>query len=133
MRVLAAEHNWWGSDDGDRIEERMSGPVTWRPYLRAEPTTSIGMWLGQNSPNPFNATTQIGFSVDGRVAASGTSIKLDILSSTGARVRRLLPRQPLSAGFHNLIWDGRDVASGVYFVSLNAAGEVRTRALTLLR
>lgn len=137
-RLLAAEHNWWGSDDEDWIAERISGPVRWRPHLHAEPTNSIGVWLGQNYPNPFNATTQIGFSVDGSVVARGTSIKLVILSSTGAHVRRLLPRQPLSSGFHSLVWDGRDdkgrdVANGVYFASLYASGEVHTRALTLLR
>jgi flagellar hook assembly protein FlgD len=61
---------------------------------------------------------------------------MGIYSADGRRVRSL-NSGTLSAGQHTFHWDrrdasGRPVAAGVYFVRLEAGGEVRSRRLTIL-
>jgi flagellar hook assembly protein FlgD len=64
-------------------------------------------------------------------------VTLSIYDAGGRLVRTLVDEQTL-AGEHALIWNGRDgkgetVASGVYFVRLAVAGQVRTHKIVLLR
>ena len=85
--------------------------------------------LAQNSPNPFNAWTDIAFSLPARA-----SCRLSIHDLRGRRVRDLLGRQALPSGRHRVAWDGTDdaggeVASGVYLYRLRAGAETRTRRL----
>jgi hypothetical protein len=89
--------------------------------------------LGQNSPNPFNPTTWIGYEV-----ATPGSVELRILDA-GGRIVRTLRRHHGSAGDYRLRWDGRDeageaVASGVFFYELwTDGGRVGGRKMVLLR
>ncbi|MFH1568083.1 MAG: FlgD immunoglobulin-like domain containing protein [Gemmatimonadota bacterium] len=92
--------------------------------------------LGNNYPNPFNASTTIGFSIpDGGRALPVT---LTIYNAAGQRVSTLVADE-LKAGQYNATWDGTDesgriVASGVYHYRLHAGQEfVETRQMTLLK
>lgn len=89
--------------------------------------------LEQNRPNPFNPTTTIGFNVP----AGGARVSLDVLSVAGRHVRSLADRE-FSSGPHEVQWDGRDdegreVASGLYFVRLSSGGDTSERKMTLLK
>lgn len=71
------------------------------------------------SPNPFNPSTRVDFSL-----ASPGRVKLTIFDVAGRRVRTLLDEHR-AAGHHDLEWNGRDdsgrrLASGVYFYRLEA-------------
>lgn len=88
--------------------------------------------LEQNSPNPFNPSTSIGFSLteSGRVS-------LDVFDPRG-RLVAVLRRGLLPAGNHAVVWDGvgidgRVVASGVYFYRLSAPGVSLTRKMVLVK
>jgi hypothetical protein len=77
--------------------------------------------LLRSTPNPFNSTTTIRFSL-GRRSLTWLSIH-DI---TGTLVRQLVDTD-LRPGDHSRIWDGRDdrgrpVAGGVYFARAEAGG-----------
>jgi subtilisin family serine protease len=79
------------------------------------------------SPNPSRGATRIQFTVQER----GRSL-VAIYNAGGELVRTLVDRV-LPVGPHNVEWDGRDgngqqVASGVYFAKLRAAGGVRASA-----
>ena len=55
----------------------------------------------------------------------------------GQRVRMLVD-ETLTAGIHEVVWDGRDLqgwppASGVYLARFEAAGQVFSRPLLLLK
>jgi hypothetical protein len=83
-------------------------------------------------PNPANPSTSIAFSLP----QSGV-VQLTVFDVRGRRVRTLLDGLT-DAGDHTVHFDGRDdggnqVASGVYFLRLNALGEVRTQRLVLVR
>jgi hypothetical protein len=78
--------------------------------------------LGQNYPNPFNPTTSIEFSV---VQSAMTDISVyDVLGKKVAT----LAAEMLTPGNYKVTWDGTNsvgsgVASGVYFVRMNAQAE----------
>lgn len=82
-------------------------------------------------PNPFNPSTRIAFELP-----EAAPVRLAIYDLRGALVRVLLAEQ-LPAGRQNAVWDGRSetgqgVASGVYFVRLDAgARRAQQRALLL--
>ena len=89
--------------------------------------------LAQNSPTPFNAWTDIAFSLPARAAC-----RLSIHDLQGRRVRDLLAREALPPGPHRVTWDGTDeaggeVASGVYLYRMRAGAETRARRLVLAR
>ena len=66
-----------------------------------------------NYPNPFNEQTRIIFSLP----RSG-QVKLDVYNLAGRLVARLLD-EPLPSGAHQLIFNGKDLPSGLYFYRLS--------------
>ncbi|MCB5255036.1 MAG: T9SS type A sorting domain-containing protein [Candidatus Cloacimonadaceae bacterium] len=83
-------------------------------------------------PNPFNPSTTIDFSIPQTGRA-----KLSIFNIRGQKVKTLLDGD-IEKGQHRVVWNGRDdgnrsVASGVYFIRLEAAGETSIRKAMLLK
>jgi hypothetical protein len=88
--------------------------------------------LEQNTPNPFNPTTAIGFSIPQRM-----EVDLTIFDVSGRRVVTLVHRT-MPAGCSNVEWNGRDangraVSSGVYFYRLRSGSRVQTKKMVLLK
>jgi len=88
--------------------------------------------LGQNSPNPFNPSTTIAFTIP-----EDNNVKLVVYDATGSHVRTLVD-QRLRANFYKVQWDGRNeagrmAASGVYFNRLEAGRNVQSKKMLLLR
>jgi len=69
--------------------------------------------LFQNYPNPFNPTTKIRFNIP----VEGI-VKLEVYDILGQRVTQLLNTE-LTAGSHEVVFRGNNLASGVYFYMLN--------------
>lgn len=88
--------------------------------------------LFENYPNPFVERTLIPFELP-----EASDVSLAVYDLLGHRVR-VLADGVHTAGSHSVAWDGRDgagqeVASGVYVVTLRAAGAVMTRKLLVVR
>ena len=88
--------------------------------------------LFQNYPNPFNPTTTIQFALP-----TSEQVTLKVYDVTGREVQTLVAGQ-LTAGTHQVIWDGRGhsgraVASGVYFYRLEAGSQIMTRRMVMLK
>jgi hypothetical protein len=88
--------------------------------------------LAQNTPNPFNPSTTLHFSLP-----EAQHVRLAVYDVTGALTRTLVDRN-VEAGMHEVVWDGRntagrEVASGVYIYRLTGKQGVVTRRMTLLR
>ncbi len=78
-------------------------------------------------PNPFNATARISFSLD-----KPEQVKLAIYNLNGQLVENLVDQyQP--AGNYGVIWDGSNIAAGVYFYRLDISGESVVKRVTLLK
>ncbi len=86
-----------------------------------------GFHLGDPYPNPFNATAQIGFLLD-----SPTHVLLTVHNMLGQKVETLID-ETRPAGRGTFLMDGSPWASCVYFITLAAAGEVRTKKVLLLK
>ena len=83
--------------------------------------------LRQNYPNPFNAQTRIAFAL-----ARGGEAGLDVFDVTG-RLVQTLARGPISAGTHEILFDARDLPSGMYFARLSAGAFVETKKMLLVK
>ena len=88
--------------------------------------------LGVAYPNPFHPATTIPFTL-----SRDAGVNAAVYDALGRRVRTLL-EGPQPAGQQELVWDGRDdagraLASGVYFVRIDADGVGATRKVTILR
>ncbi|MEM1042093.1 MAG: M14 family zinc carboxypeptidase [Bacteroidota bacterium] len=88
--------------------------------------------LFENYPNPFDRQTLIPFELP-----QASTVSLAVYDLLGQRVRTLADGL-YAAGSHSATWDGSDgagqaVASGVYVVTLRAAGSVKTRKLLVVR
>jgi hypothetical protein len=83
-------------------------------------------------PNPFNPMTRVRFALPQAGRA-----RVSIHDGRGRLVRQLLD-EDLSAGIHEVVWDGRDArnlaaSSGIYFARLQMGGEARVARMSLIR
>jgi hypothetical protein len=83
--------------------------------------------LSQNYPNPFNPNTTIEFSLKKR-----QKVTLRIYDVRGRTVATLVDRV-LGKGNHEVVWEGGDTPSGVYYYELRAGGKVLRRRMTLTK
>jgi hypothetical protein len=83
--------------------------------------------LAQNYPNPFNPTTTIRYALPQR-----SQVALTVFNTLGQPVSTLVSGTE-EPGYHEVRFNGTELASGVYFYRLQAGGFVQTRKLVLLR
>lgn len=88
--------------------------------------------LHQNYPNPFNPTTTLDFDLP-----EMADIRLTVYDILGREVVRLVDRR-MEAGFHQLVWNGRDrmgreLSTGTYIVLMQAAGFRKSIKVVLLK
>jgi predicted outer membrane repeat protein len=88
-----------------------------------------------STPNPFNPSTRITYSIPNRVGLS--HVTLGIYDSSGRLLRSLVDDEQRQ-GTYSVTWDGRNrrgepAAAGMYFYQLTLDGEKRTRQLVLVR
>ncbi len=97
--------------------------------VRALPKTFT---LEPNYPNPFNPETVIPYALP-----ESATVRIAVYNTLGQEIR-LLSEGSQEAGFHRVVWDGKDqtghtIASGIYFVRLQADNFSSVRKMTLLK
>ncbi len=85
------------------------------------------------SPNPFNPTTAVHFTLPSAMPVTAT-----IWSVTGARVRVLADNERFEPGDNRIVWDGRTdqgtpAASGVYFIRVETRLGAKVARAVLLK
>jgi len=88
--------------------------------------------LDQNYPNPFNPSTTIRFALP-----KDAMVTLKVYDVLGREVRTLV-NQRVSAGYQQVIWDGRNetgahVASGMYIYHISAGDFTSTKKMMMLK
>jgi len=78
-------------------------------------------------PNPFNNRTSIRFDLP-----TGSFVDLNLIDINGKFVRNIVSRD-YRAGSHNAIIDANRLASGVYFLKMNAASYSAMEKIVLIR
>jgi hypothetical protein len=135
-------HDWnqWGSRLYNAWNERGKS----RPVVMKETTVTVldslpmfapvedrplpmSFRLHQNFPNPFNATTEIQYVVRG-----SATVRLTIYDMLGREVATLVNDRK-RAGRYSVVWDARDVASGIYFARMTVDGMQQVRKLLLIK
>ncbi len=88
--------------------------------------------LSQNFPNPFNPTTTIKFDLPNE-----SSVKLNVYNTNGQLVKSLVNTK-MTAGSHQIMWDGRNeagqiVSSGLYIYRIQAGNYVKSMKMMLMK
>lgn len=83
--------------------------------------------LRQNYPNPFNPATKIRYSLP-----KAGFVTLKIFDILGTEIQTLVNEKQV-AGQYSVVFDAKNLASGIYFYRLAAGNFVQTRKAILLR
>jgi len=83
--------------------------------------------VAQSSPNPFNPTTTISFTIP-----EAGNVTVDVFNVAGQKVDTLV-NEYIDAGSHSVVWDGSNRSSGVYFYTVTSGEFSKTMKMTLLR
>ena len=83
--------------------------------------------LRGNYPNPFQGRTLIRYELP-----QASFVQIDIFNVLGQRVAQLVDhRQP--AGRNEIVFEARDLPSGVYFIRLEADGRSQFQQITVVQ
>jgi len=83
--------------------------------------------LEQNYPNPFNPTTTIRYRL-----AQASFVTLAVYNTLGQQVAQIVNEQQ-QPGYHETVFRGDQLASGVYFYRLQAGDFVASRKLLMMK
>ena len=113
----------------------------WEVYAKVNPLTGAiikvnnisseipqGYSLKQNFPNPFNPTTSIRFEIP-----QTSKVTLKVYDINGKEVATLVNNEVVSAGLNEVTFGGSNLASGVYYYSLQAGDFKQTRKMVLVK
>jgi len=84
--------------------------------------------LGQNRPNPFSGTSRISFQL-----RRPETVTLQVLDMHGREVAAPLRGVRRDAGWHEIVFDGRGLATGVYLYRLQADSFTATKRMVAFR
>lgn len=96
--------------------------------VRSQPKLPTQMSLWQNYPNPFNPTTTIRYALPQR-----GRVTITVYNMLGQKVAELARGKDIEAGYHEVTFDGSNLASGVYLCRMQAGSFVGVRKLLLMR
>ena len=86
-----------------------------------------GFSVAQNSPNPFNPTTTINFTI-----AEAGNVTIDVFNVAGQKVDTVA-NEFISSGNHSVVWDASGFSAGVYFYTVKSGDFTKTMKMTLLK
>ena len=81
----------------------------------------------QNYPNPFNASTTIRYALP-----EESEVTIEIYDILGRKIETLVSNEQ-PAGSHTVVWETKDVSSGVYFYRIEAGEYSQTQKCVLLK
>jgi len=103
------------------------GRFEYSEVISVENTIPESFSLNQNFPNPFNPSTRIQFSIP-----QETQVELSIFDASGKLVENLVSGVK-TAGYHEVIWNATNNASGIYFAQIKAGKFVKNIKMTLMK
>lgn len=103
------------------------GRFEYSEVISVENTIPESFSLNQNFPNPFNPSTRIQFSIP-----QETQVELAIYDATGKLVENLVS-EVKAAGYHEVIWNATNNASGIYFAQIKAGKFIKNIKMTLMK
>lgn len=83
--------------------------------------------LYQNYPNPFNPTTMISYSLP-----QNSFVSLRVYNSLGNEVAVLVNKNK-PAGNYDVLFDGKNLSSGIYYFQLKANDFIKVKKMILIK
>ena len=83
--------------------------------------------VAQNSPNPFNPSTTISFTIP-----EAGSVSMDVFNVAGQKVATVA-NEFMNAGSHSVTWEADGLSAGVYFYTVKTDKYSKTMKMTLLK
>jgi hypothetical protein len=105
-------------------QDSMKGIISYQIGVAEAPSAFS---VAQNTPNPFNPTTTISFTL-----AKAGKVTVEVFNSAGQRVDTLV-NGSMSAGSHSVTWNASKVSAGVYFYTVKSGDFSRTMKMTFLK
>ena len=140
--TVMAENNWWDDNSGPFHPilnqfgkgEEVSDYVDFDPWTiivnldnNDNRATVTEYALHQNYPNPFNPLTTITYGVP-----VNSHITLTVYNALGKEVATLVSQEQV-AGIYQIVFNAINLASGVYFYSLQVGDFVETKKMILMK
>lgn len=95
---------------------------------KIDPTELVTEYsLQQNFPNPFNVSSQFAYTIP-----DAGAVKIGLYSILGQEIATLVDAD-VHAGTHTVVVNSRDLASGVYYYTLQTPKFTQTRKLIVLK
>jgi hypothetical protein len=114
-----------GSKDGDVLLVKVAPDIT---SIDENPNVALNNYqLHQNYPNPYNPSTTIEFALP-----KSEYVELKVYNLLGKEVTTLVSEK-LNQGNHTYQFDGKNLASGVYYYRIEAGNFVQTRKMIYLK
>jgi photosystem II stability/assembly factor-like uncharacterized protein len=114
----------WSGDFGIAKTTNGGGQIIYIGIININTNIPHTFKLYQNYPNPFNSQTNIRFSLTKR-----SYIQFKVFDILGREKTIWQSEQQLEAGTHQLQFDAKDFASGVYFYRLTIYDEQLTKEM----
>ena len=121
------------ADEADR-NLLMARMIEYLMYVRLDvPGHDVGreipleFALHGNSPNPFNPVTEIRFDL-----YKSQHVRLTVFNLLGQEITRLVDR-PMSSGAHSVVFNGGNLASGVYIYAITTPEKTVMKKMVLLK
>jgi hypothetical protein len=123
---------WTPGSSGDHMIRLKVIPITTTGVAEKPGEPYSGFFLNQITPNPMSTHTTIKYQL-----ATAQRVSLKVYDIAGQLVE-ILATGYEQAGNHEVVWDSRDtrghqVASGVYFVQLEAGENTATKKILLIK
>jgi len=108
--------------------DSVGGKITNEPGgIAVEEEVQGAFAVDQNSPNPFNPSTSINFTLP-----EGNHVTVEIYNVSGQKIDTLV-NDFLDSGKHSVVWDATGLSNGVYFYTVKSGDFSKTMKMTLLK
>lgn len=102
-----------------------SGPPSAIKYEKVD--IPIAYSLSQNYPNPFNPSTTLKFGLP-----KASKVKFEIYNILGQKIQTLI-NMHMEVGYHTISFDGKNLASGMYFYVIEADKFNKVKKMLLIK
>ena len=96
--------------------------------LEIEENFPVKFELNQNYPNPFNPSTQIRFGI-----TEASNVGLKVFDIQGREVATLVDNKQMEVGYHNVKFDAKNLASGIYIYKLTTGNHSISKKMQLMK
>jgi S-formylglutathione hydrolase FrmB len=134
LRNIPFQYKTYTGNHTNKLGERIPVALKFLDSAMNRPTnilqgtgTPNNFILNQNEPNPFNPNTTISF-----LLPVGTFAKLKVYDIMGREVANLINTN-LSAGGHQINFNGSSLSTGIYFYRLETENFSETKKMMLLK